>query len=1107
MGNQHLQYLISRLDAFIRKYYLNKVIRGSLFTVAIALSAYLLFSILEYYLFFPPLVRKVLFFIWVGSSLAMLGTWVVLPLLKWLKLGKTIDHETAAVIIGRHFPEVEDRLLNILQLSTSEGTAAQKALIEASIDQKINTIRPVPLQNAIDFKKNRKYLRYAVPPLVIVCFLLLAAPNILIDSNYRYIRNNQWFEREAPFRFRIENEKLEVLQYEDFELTVSVGGNVIPGEVSLLSDGENFRMERTAPGEFRYVFRTVPSARSFRLQANGFNSASYELKVIPRPVIQYFDVDLDFPAYTQLEDKEFQNTGDLTVPEGTAIYWSFQTAHIDALQIGMGDSMLATARQGKSGFQASFTALRSTPYTIRTNSAAAAYADTIVYNLRVVPDAHPRIEAEQVADSLDAKQLFFAGEAEDDYGISRLQFVYTLTRNNEKTTERESVSSGFNASRKTTYSHGFNMSSLDLKPGDQLSYYFEVWDNDAINGSKSARSKIMQYRIPTIEELEEMKDAGNDKVESELEKALEDVRDIRRETDELQEKLLQKKELDWEDRKQIENLLEKQQSTSERIEDLKEQFKKNLEMEKEFLEPEESLLEKQQQLEQLFEEVLDEEMKKLFEELQELLEQLNKEQSLEEMEEMDLSNEQLEQELDRMLELFKQMQMDEKLQEAIEDLEKLAEEQEQLSEETLDKQSDMEENLQKQEEINEQFEELRKDMEEMRELNEELENSRELEEMQEQEEGIQEKLDDSKEQLENNKRKQAGEQQQNAAQEMKQMAQQMQQLMQQQQMEQQQEDMQALQQLLDNLIKLSVDQEQLIYDFKATRNTNPRYVDLMEEQQRIKEDTKLVEDSLMALSKRVMQISSFITREMREVNKQLESSLEALHERATDQAGVSQQFTMTGYNNLALMLDEVMQQMQEQMAQSMPGAQMCQKPGGQSQLPSMGEMQKQLNEQLQKMKGQMSEGPKPGQRQGMSQQLAEMARKQAALREALQQMADELGGGGTEDGELAKQLREIAEKMDKTEEDIVNKQLTEQTLKRQEEILTRLLEAADADRERKQDKKRESNTADETPRKMPPALEEYLRQRNAETDLFKSVAPELKPFYKRLVEEYVKGAQ
>ena len=119
-----------------------------------------------------------------------------------------------------------------------------------------------------------------------------------------------------------------------------------------------------------------------------------------------------------------------------------------------------------------------------------------------------------------------------------------------------------------------------------------------------------------------------------------------------------------------------------------------------------------------------------------------------------------------------------------------------------------------------------------------------------------------------------------------------------------------------------------MYTFRNTGNNQPRYVELMEEQQRIKEDTRMVEDSLIALSKRVMQISSFITREMNAVNKNLEGSLEALHERTTEQANVYQQYAMTSYNNLALMLDEVMQQMQQQMAQSMPGSQMCQKPGG-----------------------------------------------------------------------------------------------------------------------------------------------------------------------------------
>ncbi|KRP05346.1 MAG: hypothetical protein ABR94_09860 [Sphingobacteriales bacterium BACL12 MAG-120802-bin5] len=95
--------------------------------------------------------------------------------------------------------------------------------------------------------------------------------------------------------------------------------------------------------------------------------------------------------------------------------------------------------------------------------------------------------------------------------------------------------------------------------------------------------------------------------------------------------------------------------------------------------------------------------------------------------------------------------------------------------------------------------------------------------------------------------------------------------------------------------------------------------------------------------------------------------------------------------------------------------------------------------------------------------------------------------------------------MDKTEEDIVNKRLTEATLRRQEDILTRLLEATEAERERKQDKERESNTARETPREMPPALEEYIRKRQAELDLYKTVAPELKPFYQNLVEEYFRS--
>ena len=75
-------------------------------------------------------------------------------------------------------------------------------------------------------------------------------------------------------------------------------------------------------------------------------------------------------------------------------------------------------------------------------------------------------------------------------------------------------------------------------------------------------------------------------------------------------------------------------------------------------------------------------------------------------------------------------------------------------------------------------------------------------------------------------------------------------------------------------------------------------------------------------------------------------------------------------------------------------------------------------------------------------------------------------------------------------------------MKRQQDILTRLLESAKAEREQEKDKKREAQAARQKERKMPPSLEEYIKKREAEIEMYKSVSPALKPYYKDLVEEY-----
>jgi hypothetical protein len=318
------------------------------------------------------------------------------------------------------------------------------------------------------------------------------------------------------------------------------------------------------------------------------------------------------------------------------------------------------------------------------------------------------------------------------------------------------------------------------------------------------------------------------------------------------------------------------------------------------------------------------------------------------------------------------------------------------------------------------------------------------------------------------------------------------------------EDMQMLRQLLDNLIKLSFDQESLMGEFAEVPVNNPKYVELVQQQYKIKEDAEMVEDSLMALAKRNFEISTFVTREITEINKYMDKGIDQLEDRKWKDGNASQQYVMTSMNNLALMLDEVMQQMQQQMSGQMAGNQMCNKPGGKKggQMKDIGKMQEELNKKLSEMKGESPGGEKSGGKGGMSKELAESAQKQAAIREALRNLADEMGEGGSEN---AQELKEIMDQMEKTEENLVNKLLDEQMMMRQEEILTRLLEADESERERDQDDKRESNTADEITREIPPALEEYMKKRQAEIDLYKTVPPNLKPYFQKLVDEYING--
>lgn len=1097
--------LLDKLDGFTRKYYQNQILRGLIYFVAIGLGAVIISAVLEYFGRFSSGVRMVMFFGLLGAFVYLFVSLILTPALKLFKLGRLISHEDASKIIGIHFPEVSDKLLNTLQLKRqADKSVSDTSLLLASIDQRIDRLQPVPFAAAVDFGENKKYLKYIIPPVVLAIILLTIAPSILRDGAQRIVTYNVEYIPEAPFSFVIENSKLEVALNEDFGLVVRAEGAYVPSEMSIDIDGKMFRLKSLGDGKFRYDFRNVRKQTGFFLAADGFISQSHMLNVLPTPSIANFSVDINYPAYLGKKDEQLDNTGNLRVPEGTTVGWGFSTHNTEKVYLKFSDStvVLDPARNAFFKFQKQI--FQQESYEVAALNEIVGGKDTIAYRIDVIKDAYPKIAVEATEDSTNSNMLYFGGSISDDYGLTRLSYVYSIARA-EGSVEEMRIAIPISKQSVQEFYHYMNLDELGLAAGDRVEYFFEVWDNDGVNGSKSTRSVKKTYQAPTLEELKEERNASADKMKEEIEQSIKKAADLQKELGELNKDLLQKKELSWQEKKRIEDLLKKQKELEKTVEDIKSERKSSQQKQENFLKQSESIMEKQRQLEKMFDELMSDEMKEMYRKLEELMEQLDQQQIREELENMQMSNEQLEKELDRTLEIFKQMEFEMEMEQTLQKLEELAKNQEELSK---DAEKSAEEKQKEQDKLNEAFEEVKKDIDDLEKKNQALEKPNEMPDTEEMEQSISEKMEQASEQLEQKKEKKASESQNDAAQEMKDMASKMQAAMEAQQAESAEEDMDALRALLENIIQLSFDQEDIMEELKSLDRDDPMYVVAGQKQKKLQDDSKMVEDSLFALSKRVVQIEPIVNEEISNINKNIAKAIEDIGERVTVGATTRQQYAMTSYNNLALLLDEALQQMQMQMANQMPGTGNCEKPGGKGSKPSSGKMskmQEEMGKKLEELQKGLQKGQKPGDKkpgmggQGMSQEIAKMAAEQAAIRREIEKMAQELNERGKGEG---KGLQEAAEKMEELEKDLVNQDITRETLKRQQDILTRLLESEKAEREREYDNQRESNTPKTNQTSNPEEYLEYKRRKAQEIELLRTMPPDLKPYYKDRVNEY-----
>lgn len=1114
MGNG-IERIQQKINSFKRKYYLNLLVRGLLFTLSILFFYFLTAALLEHVLWLGTWGRLLLLVLFIGLVIYCGFRFFRDPFSYWVSK-RGLNDEQGARLIGEHFPTIKDRLVNLIQLSA----ASESGLAQASILQKSREFEPVQFESVIRIDDNKKYLAFLLIPVAIILTILLINKAIITQSATRIVNFNQRYSPQAPFKFNIQNKSLVGFFNEDFTLRLLLEGEAVPEEAYLMIGDQHLKMETVQAGIFQYTFEKLQQPKAFQVEAAGYYSQSFEITLANRPELTQLAIQLQYPKYLQRKNEQLINAGNLEIPEGTLVTWKLNTAHSRSAAMIFASDRVKISIQSTDNQSFIYSKQFRNPdqYEVFLKNDESQNRERIFYTVDVVKDQYPQLTLNNFRDSVLYKRIILSGITADDYGITQLSLQFHVKDAQQKILTKKTINIpvAYNQPQQSFF-FNWNLDTLSLKPGQQLEYFLQTWDNDGVNGRKSTRSAMYTFFIPDKDQLVTDISKTQSQTESKIEQSAKKAEEFQKQVEDLNQKLKGKQSLDWQDEKKLENILEQKKKLDQMINRMKEQ-NKLLEKKKEtFTEQDEKLREKAEQIQKLMDELLDEETKKLMEELEKLLREKNDPQQLQRtLDKLNQNSKNLEKELERTLELFKQLQFEYKIEQAIADIKEKKEAQEKLQEksEQLDKQSEKSEQkgnkskqqdknqeksgeqspeeksqelAKEQQELNEEFKKSEEKFEELRKLGEELKEEGAPDKQKSEE--IQQSQQESEQNLKENSPSKAKESQKKAVQKMQQMQDQMESARDGMSMEMEMQNLESLRQIIHGLIKISFDQENLIKQFRELEQNDPRFNVLAQQQLKLKDDVKVLEDSLLELSKKDAMMSSFVTREVTELNTRMDKVIDANKERRRQQAATEMQFSMTSINNLALMLDSHFDMMMQMMQNAKPG-----KGKSKNGKQSLSQMQEKLNQRIQDLKGSGKQGRE------LSEELAEMAAEQERIRRALQEMQEKMkkeNGGKLPGGDLS-------QKMEETETELVNKQLTDKLVERQKEILTRLLESEKSQREQDLDEERKGETAKDYEKEIPPAVEEYLRLKEKEVELLKTVPPKLYPYFKKEVSEYFK---
>ncbi len=442
------------------------------------------------------------------------------------------DDRRLAHYVEEHIPDLEQRLLTSLEFTGEDLANGRRGVSQQFIQQlwqdaqsHVQT-RQQQIETIAPAKTAFLSLGSAVAVVSIV-LLLLFSSDVLYQAGSRLV----W-----PFSVSEPVTVVEVLpaieiSVEPGDLTMQRGDgvtivarvrNAIPASIKLRmqDDNVNWRdvaMNRDGSGSdaatYSYFIASLQQDTTYYVSVDERgeqNSPQYRIRLFDLPQLEQIDLALDYPDYTEIEDTTQVDSGDMAVPEGTEVELTATfNKNMASAVVEFDENYSAAGKEenpnpvypdvsllmdGNIG-RASFTVNQDAVYRISaTDFSSLESKNPVDYFIRAIEDRPPELVLKRPGrdqEVMPLEEVVLEIDAHDDYGLSQFTLNYSVVGGDE-------VQLDFLPEQNLREVSGdelIYLEDLQVQPGDVVSYFLTLADNNGLAGPAEVNSDIYFLQV------------------------------------------------------------------------------------------------------------------------------------------------------------------------------------------------------------------------------------------------------------------------------------------------------------------------------------------------------------------------------------------------------------------------------------------------------------------------------------------------------------------------------------------------------------------------------------------------------------------------------------